>query len=71
MGKGCRYRPVNRAAYAANYDRIFGAKPQKEVKNEDEEGRKGVSAHEEEVQGQMDQGSQKREVSADQKGSII
>lgn len=71
MGKGCRYRPVNQKVYAENYDRIFGAKPQKEVKNEDEEGRKGVPAHEEGVQDKVAESIAKREVSADQKGSII
>lgn len=65
MGKGSRYRPVNQAAYAANYERIFGTKSQKEVKNEDEKSGKGVPAHEEGVQDKVVEGSPQREVSAD------
>lgn len=65
MGKGDTYRKVNYAVYAENFERIFGTKSQKEVKNEDEESGKGVSAHEEGVQDKVVEGTTEREVSAD------
>lgn len=63
MGKGSRYRPVDRAKYDEGYERIFGVKPQKEIKNE--ENGKGVPAHEEEVQDKVVEGSPQQPAAAD------
>lgn len=66
MGKGCRYRPVDQKVYAENYDRIFGAKPQKE--GNDDKVCNSISKNEEVVQDKVAEGSPQREVSTDPKG---
>lgn len=61
MSKGDTYRKVDYKKWSENYERIFGAKPQKEVKNEVCD---SISKNEEVLQGKMVESPHEQEPAA-------